>query len=98
MSFLDQIKRRAPERLQSWAVVFWGFWLIVGVIVEVYAAFGGGRKQEGDTFSELFWAAVTKVRGGHGPATVRGFFAAVIALGGGGFLAWAALHLSTGWV
>lgn len=98
MTFLDQIRKRAPERLQTWAVWFWGFWLIIGIVVEIGAAFGFGRKHEGDTLSELFWAAIDKIRDGHGPATTRGVIASVVALAAGGFLTWAAVHLATGWV
>ena len=87
-----------PDRIQSWAVAFWASWLAIGIIVEIGAAFGWGRKHEGDTFSELWWTAVDKIRGGNGPSTVRGVIASVMALGAGGFFLWVAVHLATGYV
>lgn len=95
---LDQIKRRAPAFLhKTWW--FWGVWLAVGVVVEIGAAYGWGRKTEGDTFSEFWWTIVSKVADGTRPATWVGkTVAAVMSVGAGGFFLWVAVHLATGYV
>lgn len=95
---LGQIRRRAPRALHRTAW-FWGVWLVIGIIVELGAAYGWGRKTEGDTLSELWWTIVTKVAGGQRPATGLGRTVGYgLSIGAGVFLAWASVHLATGLV
>lgn len=94
---MSNIPNRVSETVSKPFVLFWVFWVTIGLIVELWAAFG--RSERGDTFSESWWKLWEHVKG-HGTEgfTWRGFGAMGLSLIPLIGLGWAALHLSTGLV